>query len=100
MFRYTAYTEKQTTHESDTVMRNMTQVTKGMLINTPHGQGFLSQVWPMQEGEKVDQCAYFVCLLRERDPKFGYPFYSAAELRALNPSIYFPAHRGEILRKN
>lgn len=80
-------------------MKNMQQVKIGQLIETPHGIGFLSFVWPLQVGDRVWQCAYFVFLITPRDPAFGMPLYEAHELRALNPSIYFPAHRGEILRK-
>jgi hypothetical protein len=78
-------------------MKNMQQVKRGQLIETPHGIGYVSYFWPMQEGEKVNQVAYGVYLLQGRAPEYGYPFYSASELRPLNPSTFFPAHKGEIL---
>ena len=80
--------------------KNIPQVRRGQLIETPHGPGFVSMFWGMQLGTTVDQVAYFVYLVTPRPAKFGYPFYCAAELRQLNPTIYFPAHRGEILRPN
>jgi hypothetical protein len=79
-------------------MKNLPQVTKGQMIDTPHGIGFLSFVWPMAVGHKENQCAYFVFLVTPRPAEYGMPIYEAHELRNLNTGIYFPAHKGEILR--
>jgi hypothetical protein len=81
-----------------TTMKNMPQVRKGQFIETPHGAGFVSFMWPMQVGERTNVVAYFVFLITPRPPEFGMPLYESSELRPLNPGIFFPEHKGEILR--
>ncbi len=80
-------------------MRNMPQATRGQLVHTPHGEGFISQFWPMQIGDELELVAYFVFLLTPQPPEYGYPYYSARELAPLNPGTFFPYHKGEILQK-
>ncbi len=76
-------------------MKNMPQIQKGQTVNTPQGKGvfIMAGRW-IENNQLIDEIGYRIQLQQ------GTVDFEVATLRRLNPSIFFPAHKGEIAFKN